>query len=117
MRSIPRSGPRRPSRFLALSCLPLLALLFLLVPGLAAAVDVNTECNALYGTSYVPVVGMVDKSIVSLSRPAKGVRQREAAFGSCLYRATDHAKETGTSPVETSQSRLDTRPRSSRGTA
>ena len=77
----------------------------MLVPGFAAAVDVNAECNSLYGSSYSPVVGMVDKSIVSLSRPAKGVRQREAAFGSCLYRATDHAKETGTSFVRNDYSR------------
>ena len=105
MRSIPRSGPRRPSRFLAASILPFLALLALLLPGFAGATDVNAECASLYGSSYTPVVGMVDKSIVSLSRPAKGVRQREAAFGTCLYRATDHAKETGTSFVRNDYSR------------
>ena len=106
MRSIPRSGPRRPSRFLATAFLPLLALLLtLILPGFAAATDVNTECTSLYGTSFVPVVGMIDKSIVSLSRPTKGVRQKDPAFGSCIYRATNHAAETGTSFLRNDYSR------------
>lgn len=105
MRSIPRSGPRRPSRFLAASILPFLALLALLLPGFAGATDVNTECAALYGTTYTPVVGMVDKSIVSLSRPTKGVRQKDPAFGSCVYRATNHSAETGTSFLRNDYSR------------
>ncbi len=105
MRSIPRSGPRRPSRFLAASILPFLALLALLLPGFAGATDVNTECASLYGSSYTPVVGMVDKSIVSLSRPTKGVRQKDPAFGSCVYRATNHSAETGTSFLRNDYSR------------
>ena len=105
MRSITRRGRRRPSRYLALSILPFLALLTLILPGFAAATDVNAECASLYGSSYTPVVGLVDKSIVSLSRPAKGVRQKDPAFGSCVYRATDHARETGTSFVRSDYSR------------
>ena len=59
----------------------------------AHAVDVNADCAALYGASFNPVVGKVAAASTVTARPTKGVPFKDAAFGTCVVRATDHVVE------------------------
>jgi hypothetical protein len=92
MRIFPRVTPLRRFHLAALSVSSLF-----LMSSAASAVDVNSECAALYGTSFVASTGQVAASVPSVARPLKGVRQRDPNFGTCMYRATDHAVEPPTS--------------------
>jgi hypothetical protein len=88
-RPVPRPG-RRPASFLGL----LFALLSLLLPFTAQAVDVNKECADAYAlTGSTLSVGQVTNLVASVPRPIKGVMQMPSDFGVCLFRATDAALE------------------------
>lgn len=74
----------------------LFALFFLIAACIsteALAVNLNTDCAALYGSSFTAVEGMVAAPSPISSRPAKGVPFKDPAFGTCVVRATNHATE------------------------
>lgn len=85
----------RVSRLRAVSSL-LLTSLAVLGTSQAAAVNVDVDCAAAYGSSFAPVTGQVTVTTPSRPRPLKGVLQRDPSFGSCVIRATDHAVEPPT---------------------
>lgn len=65
--------------------------------GGAAAVNVDSECAALYGSGFTPSTGYVTAGTSTKpARPLKGVVKRDSAFGTCVIRATDHAVEPPT---------------------
>jgi hypothetical protein len=87
-----RGSALRPLQRSALLLLPL----GLLFSSQSQAVNVNTDCAAAYGSSFVPSTGQVSASVPSLSRPAKGALVRDPAFKSCVIRATNHSAEPPT---------------------
>lgn len=50
-------------------------------------------CNSFYPSGYTLPQGKVNPSQAAMSKPAKGTRFKEPNFGTCMVRATDHAKE------------------------
>lgn len=93
---------RRPVVFFGL----LLAKLALLSSSAALAADVNGECASAYAATGTTLsTGQVTKAVTSLVRPLKGVLQRDADFGTCLFRATDHVLEPPTSFARNDYSR------------
>jgi hypothetical protein len=96
----------RPDRRPAVSLGLLLALLVLLSCPVALAADVDRECASAYAdTGSTLSTGQVTKNVTSLVRPLKGVMQRDADFGTCLFRATDHVLEPPTSFARNDYSR------------
>ena len=59
----------------------------------ASAIDLNSECAALYGAAFNTIEGTVAAPSPSSSRPSKGVPFKDPAFGTCVVRATNHATE------------------------
>ena len=62
-------------------------------PPMADAVDVERECRALYGRGFSALVGRGHKPAPRRERPGKGEVFREPVAGTCIVRATDHARE------------------------
>jgi len=76
------------------SITPLLSLAFaalaLACSQAARAVDVDAQCAAMYGSTFVPVTGRVTATSPTSARPAKGAINKDPNFGTCVVRATDH---------------------------
>ena len=51
------------------------------------------SCDAIYAAGYVAPAGQVTTAVADIARPAKGIAFADAAYGSCVVRATDHAAE------------------------
>ncbi len=64
-----------------------------LAPALALAGAPTGPCASFYSSSFSPVTGEVTAPLRSASQPAKGVAFADPFFGTCVVRATDHAKE------------------------
>lgn len=69
-----------------------LATLVLLSPTDARAQSLGT-CNTFYPAGYTLPQGKSNPALAPMSKPAKGSAVREPNFGTCLVRATDHARE------------------------
>ena len=61
--------------------------------GPAQAGPPNGPCANFYPSGFTPITGEISASMPSVPRPAKGVAVRDPFFGTCVVRATDHAKE------------------------
>lgn len=62
-------------------------------------------CSNFYSSGFTLAQGKVNPAIPALAKPAKGAVIREPNFGTCLFRATDHAKEDPVNFARTDYSR------------
>src|SRR5690606_13817065 len=76
----------------SLFALGLSALILTIVPAAASAQSLGL-CNSFYSSGYTLTEGKVNPPQVAMSKPAKGAVFEEPNFGTCMVRATDHAKE------------------------
>lgn len=79
----------------------------LLAAGLFTAGNARAQsvCDSFYGANFSLTQGKVNPSIISMSKPAKGVAVSELNFKTCMVRGTSHAADTNTEFLRNDYSR------------